>query len=64
MEEKSRTLLQPQPALHLSALVSAVVIHDQVHLLIGGYIPFQMDKEADELAVAMAVLADADNLCH
>jgi hypothetical protein len=54
---ESLPLFRLQPALDFGALVGAVVIHDQVHLLIGGKIFFQMVQEADKLAAATLVLA-------
>ena len=61
MEVKSPALLRLQPALHLPTLAGAVVVHDQVHFLIGRQILFEMIQETDELAAAMPILARADD---
>ena len=53
-----------EPALHLCALVGAVVIHDQVHFLIVGQLLFQVIQKANELAAAVALLTSADHLPH
>lgn len=44
-----------EPALDLSALVCAVIVHDQVHFLIVGKLPFQVMQEANELAAAVTL---------
>ena len=41
--------------------MSAVIVHDQVYLLIGGEILFEVIQESDKLPTAMAILAGADD---
>lgn len=58
---ESPPLFRLQPALHFGALVGRVIVHDQVHLLIGGEILFGVIQEAGKLAAAMPILAGADH---
>src|SRR4051812_11636628 len=51
-----------EPTLDLCALMSAVVVHDQVHFLIVGKLSFQVIEEAYELTTAVALLTRADHL--
>ena len=53
--------LRLQPAPHLSAFVGAVVVHDEVHFLIGRELHFQMVEEPDEFTAAVAILTSADH---
>ncbi len=62
MEVESPPLLRLQPALHLGALMGAVVVHDQMDFLIGREVLFQVIEEFDELPAAMPILAGADHL--
>ena len=61
MKVESLPLLRRQPALHLSALVGAVVIHNQVHLLVGRKILFKMVQETEKFAAATPLLPCADD---
>ena len=61
MEVESLALFRLQPTLDFGALVGAVVIHDQVHFLIGREILFEVIQESDELAAAMPLLAGTDD---
>ena len=54
---KPPTRLRLEPALHLGALVAAVVVHDQVHVLVDGHVFLHMIQEFDEFAAAVQVLA-------
>ena len=56
-----RPLLWLQPALDRFALVGAVVVQDQVDLLIGGKLLFQMVQKLNEFAAPMARLAGSDH---
>ena len=47
MQMVSRMLGQPRA--HLGVLVGAVVVHDQMHIQIGGNVGVQMIQEGDEL---------------
>src|SRR5690349_18516889 len=62
MEMKTTPLLRLQPALHLCTLVRAVVIHDEVDLLIRRELAFQVIQEANEFPAAVTLLAGADHL--
>jgi hypothetical protein len=63
MEVKRAPLFRLEPSLYLGALVGAVVVHNEVDLLIGRKLPFQVIEEANELvAAAVALLAGADYL--
>ena len=61
MELESPPLVRFQPALHLGTFVGAVIVHDEMHLLIGRQLRFQMIEKLDELSAAMAILASADD---
>lgn len=43
-----------QPALHRRSFVSAVIIEDQMKLLIGGVFGIELAQETQELLVSMA----------
>jgi len=62
MEVESPSLFRLQPALDLCALMGAIVVHDEMHLLVGGKLRFQMIQELHKLTAAMALLAGADDL--
>ena len=55
-------LLRLEPALNFCALMCAVVVHDQVHVLMGGKLSFQLVEKANQFTAAMAVLTGADHL--
>ena len=61
MKVESAPLFGLQPALYLGAFVSAVIVHDQMHFLIGWQVRFQMVEEPYKLPAAMAALASADD---
>src|SRR5580692_11573653 len=61
MEVESLPLLRFQPALHLCALVGAVVVHDQMHFLVGRQFAFEMIQEFHKLPTAVALLAGTDD---
>jgi hypothetical protein len=61
MEMETLTLLRLEPTLHFGALVGAVVVHDQVHFLIGREILLEMIQEPDELPATMPILAGAND---
>ena len=43
--------------MHLGTLVAAVIVHDQVHVLVSGNVLFQTIQELDEFAAAVQFLA-------
>ena len=51
-----------EPPLYLSTFVRAVVVHDQVDLLIPGKLAFQVIQKTNELAAAVPLLTGADHL--
>jgi hypothetical protein len=53
--------LRLQPALHLCAFVSAVIVHDEMHFLFGRQLRFQMVEEPYKFPTAVAVLTGADH---
>ena len=61
MKVEPLALLRLEPALHFSTFMGAGVVHDQVHLLIGREIRFEMIQESDKLPAAMSILAGADD---
>ncbi len=61
MEVESPPLLRLQPALHLCAFVGAVIVHDEMHFLIGRKLRFQMVEEPYKLPAAVAILTSADH---
>ena len=61
MEVESSPLVRLQPALHLGALVGAVVVPDEMHFLICRKLHFQMVEELYEFAAAVAILTGADH---
>jgi len=61
MEVESLPLPGHEPSLHLLALVGAVIIHDQMHVLVGGDLLFQMVEESYEFPAAVPVLTSADD---
>lgn len=62
VEMEPFSLLRLQPFLHFSALVGAVVVHDQMHVLIGRELGFEIVEKPDEFAAPMTVLAGANDL--
>lgn len=60
MEVKTLPLLRLHPALYLGAFVSAVVVHDKVHVKFGGQFLFQLIEETDKFTAAVAGLAGAN----
>ena len=48
MEVESLPLFGLEPSLHLLALVGAVIIHDQMYLLVGGDPRFQVVEKSYE----------------
>ena len=58
MEAESLPL---QPTLHLGAFVGAVVVHDEMHFLIGRELFFEMIQKPHELPAAVALLTGADD---
>ena len=56
VELETLPLLGLESTLHLDALMRAVVVHDQVHLLIGREMFFQMIEKADKFAAPVALL--------
>jgi hypothetical protein len=61
MEVESPALFRFQPALHLGAFVGAVVVHDEMHFLVGRELRLDMIEELYELPAAMAILVRADD---
>src|SRR6202012_2997491 len=61
MEVESLALLRLQPALHLGALMGAVVVHNEMDFLILGKLLFEMIQELHELPTAVALPASADD---
>ncbi len=62
MEMEPLPLSRLKPSLHLGAFVGAVVVHDEMHFLIGRELRFQMIEEAYELPAAVAILTGANDL--
>src|SRR5687767_3544503 len=58
MEVESAPPFRLEPALDLCAFVRAVVIHDQVCLLVAGKFPFEVIQEAHKLATAVPEVAE------
>ena len=54
MDVESKTFFRFEPALHLRALVGAVVVHDEVNLQIRRHFLFHLVQEMDKLPAAMA----------
>ena len=61
MEVESLALLRLEPTLHFSALVGAVVVHDQVHFLIRRQILLEVIQEPNKLSAAVPILACAND---
>ncbi len=61
MKVESAPLRRLQPALHLCAFVSAVIVHDEMHFLIGGELLFQMVEELYKFPTTVAILTSADH---
>ena len=61
MKVESPPFLRLQPTLHFGALVSAVVVHDQMDLLISRKLFFEMIEELHELPAAVAMLTSTDH---
>src|SRR5215472_12019532 len=61
VELEALTLFRFQPTLHFGALMGAVVVHDQMHLLSLRQLLLQVIQKADKLAAAMPLLAGTDD---
>ena len=61
MEVESLALLRLEPTLHFGTLMGAIVVHDQVNILIGWEILFEVIQKPDKLPAAVSVLAGADD---
>ena len=54
-------LLRLEPALHLGAFVGALVIHDQMHVLLRRQLLLQLVQEPDKFPAAVTFLTSADD---
>src|SRR5258705_865970 len=60
-EMEAAALLRLQPALHLSAFMGAVIVHDQMNLQVRRHGLLQLVQKLDELARAMSGLTTTDD---
>ena len=61
VKEEAIALLRLQPALDIGAFMRAVVVHNEVDLLLSRQMLFEMIQETHKVAAAMAFLARADH---
>ena len=61
-EVKMVTRVLAQPLFHWLGFVGGVVVHDQMHIEIAGYLLIHQVEEFDELLVAMALMTLTDDI--